>query len=83
MEEFNNSAGLEHVAVGLEMWLGVTSVLPFWLNQKANNKPLSLTHKEMTRLIFTSTEAARLIYRSIELDDDTNDFYTFKKYEKL
>ena len=82
MEEFN-SAGLRTCCCrfGNVAWSN-GSVLPFWLNQKANNKPLSLTHKEMTRLIFTSTEAAELIYRSIELIDDTNDFFILSKNMK-
>jgi UDP-N-acetylglucosamine 4,6-dehydratase/5-epimerase len=58
------------------------SVLPFWLNLKASNKPLPLTHKDMTRLIFTSTEAAELIHRSIELIDDTNEFFILSKNMK-
>ena len=58
------------------------SVLPFWLNVKASNKPLPITDINMTRLIFTSTEAARLINKSIILADDLDSFFILSKKMK-
>ena len=82
MEEFNGT-GLRTSCCrfGNVAWSN-GSVLPFWLNLKESDKPLPLTHKEMTRLIFTSTEAAELIHRSIELIDDTNEFFILSKNMK-
>ena len=42
------------------------SVLPFWLKQEEEGKPLKLTDPEMNRLMFTQDEAANLIYRTID-----------------
>jgi UDP-glucose 4-epimerase len=42
------------------------SVLPFWLKLKSEGKPLSLTDPDMNRLMFTQTDAARLINRTIK-----------------
>ena len=42
------------------------SVLPFWLKQKEEGKPLKLTDPEMNRLMFTQDDAANLIYRTID-----------------
>ena len=58
------------------------SVLPFWLNVKESNKPLPITDIEMTRLIFTSKEAARLINKSITLADDLDSFFILSKKMK-
>lgn len=58
------------------------SVLPFWLNLKELNKPLPITDIEMTRLIFTSQEAARLVNKSIELIDDLDSFFILSKKMK-
>lgn len=58
------------------------SVLPFWLNVKESNKPLPITDIDMTRLIFTSTEAARLINKSIILADDLDSFFILSKKMK-
>ncbi|MDB4762666.1 polysaccharide biosynthesis protein [Akkermansiaceae bacterium] len=58
------------------------SVLPFWLNVRESNKPLPLTDIDMTRLIFTSKEAAKLIYKSIELTDDLDSFFVLSKKMK-
>lgn len=58
------------------------SVLPFWLNVKESNKPLPITDIDMTRLIFTSKEAARLINKSITLTDDLNSFFILSKKMK-
>ena len=58
------------------------SVLPFWLRVKESNKPLPITDIEMTRLIFTSQEAAWLINKSIVLSDDLNSFFILSKKMK-
>jgi len=58
------------------------SVLPFWLNVKESNKPLPITDIEMTRLIFTSKEAARLINKSITIADDLDSFFILSKKMK-
>jgi UDP-N-acetylglucosamine 4,6-dehydratase len=58
------------------------SVLPFWLNVKQSNKPLPITDINMTRLIFTSKEAARLINKSITLADDLDSFFILSKKMK-
>lgn len=58
------------------------SVLPFWLNVKESNNPLPITHVDMTRLIFTSQEAARLINKSILLSDDFDSFFILSKKMK-
>ena len=42
------------------------SVLPFWLKLKSEGKPLKLTDPNMNRLMFTQTDAARLINRTIK-----------------
>jgi UDP-N-acetylglucosamine 4,6-dehydratase/5-epimerase len=58
------------------------SVLPFWLNVKESNKPLPITDINMTRLIFTSQDAARLINKSIILTDDLDSFFILSKKMK-
>tara|TARA_B100000768_G_C11276615_1_gene376308 strand:- start:1837 stop:2814 length:978 start_codon:yes stop_codon:yes gene_type:complete len=58
------------------------SVLPFWLNVKVSNKPLPITDINMTRLIFTSQDAARLINKSIILTDDLDSFFILSKKMK-
>ena len=58
------------------------SVLPFWLNVKESNKPLPITDVNMTRLIFTSEDAARLINKSIILTDDLDSFFILSKKMK-
>ena len=58
------------------------SVLPFWLNIKKLNKPLPITDIEMTRLIFTSKEAAQLINKSIDLIDSLDSFFILSKKMK-
>jgi UDP-N-acetylglucosamine 4,6-dehydratase len=58
------------------------SVLPFWLNVKESNKPLPITDINMTRLIFTSQDAARLINKSIILTNDLDSFFILSKKMK-
>ena len=43
------------------------SVLPFWLGLKRENKPLSLTHKDMNRLMFSQTEATQVVNKALEM----------------
>ncbi len=38
------------------------SVLPFWLRLRENNKPLKLTSKDMTRLMFSRDSAVTLVH---------------------
>ena len=42
------------------------SVLPFWLKMKSQGKQITLTDPKMNRLMFTQTDAARLIHRTIK-----------------
>lgn len=58
------------------------SVLPFWLNVKESNKPLPITDINMTRLIFTSKDAARLINKSIILASKLESFFVLSKKMK-
>lgn len=39
------------------------SVIPFWLRLKENNKPLKLTDKRMTRLMFSRDESVSLVHK--------------------
>ena len=41
------------------------SVLPFWLNLKEEGKTLKLTSKKMNRLMFSKSDAAKLINKAI------------------
>ncbi len=58
------------------------SILPFWFGLKSENKSLPVTSKEMTRLIFTSQEAAMLIEKAIDLSQRQKEFYTLSKKMK-
>ena len=42
------------------------SVIPFWLNQKSNNKPLTLTDIKMNRLMLSRKEVSEIIEKCIE-----------------
>lgn len=42
------------------------SVIPLWLTRKANNEPLVLTDKRMTRLMFSEEDSAILIHKCID-----------------
>jgi len=46
------------------------SVLPFWLKMKSQGKQISLTDPKMNRLMFTQTDAARLIHRTIKYTEN-------------
>lgn len=58
------------------------SVLPFWLGLAKENKTLPVTSETMTRLIFTSKEAADLIRYSIEIANDEAKFFILSKKMK-
>jgi UDP-N-acetylglucosamine 4,6-dehydratase/5-epimerase len=42
------------------------SVIPFWLNQKSNNEPLTLTDAKMNRLMLSRKEVSEIIEKCIE-----------------
>lgn len=42
------------------------SVIPFWLNQKSNNEPLTLTDAQMNRLMLSRNEVSDIIEKCIE-----------------
>lgn len=54
------------------------SVIPFWLTRKKERLPLLLTHEEMTRLMFSQTEAAELIQKCIEFSKTEGGFICSK-----
>ena len=58
------------------------SVLPFWLGLAKENKTLPVTSETMTRLIFTSKEAADLISYSIRLANSESKFFILSKKMK-
>jgi len=43
------------------------SVVPFFKNLVAENKPLPITHPQMTRFLITPDQAARLVFKTTEL----------------
>ena len=54
------------------------SVIPFWLNSFEANKPLFLTHPEMTRLMFSPEESSKLIHNCITLSNKKSGFVMSK-----
>ena len=42
------------------------SVLPFWLDCKKHNKPIKITDPDMNRLIFSKSDAAKLIKHAMD-----------------
>jgi len=58
------------------------SVLPFWKRLYLENKPLPVTHQDMTRLMFSQDSAAKLILKSIELCDERNEYFILSKKMK-
>ena len=42
------------------------SVIPYWLNQKKNGDPLSLTDTNMQRLMLSQNEVSEIIEKCIE-----------------
>lgn len=58
------------------------SVLPYWLKLAKENKPLPVTGKEMSRLIFNSLDAAELIFNAIKLSSKEKQFFILSKKMK-
>jgi len=58
------------------------SVLPFWLNRHKQGLNLPVTHVDMTRLIFTSDNAAKLIDNCVEMMDNYPEFFILSKNMK-
>lgn len=54
------------------------SVIPFWLRSFDSNKPLFLTHPNMTRLMFSPEESAELIHNCITLSSKRSGFIISK-----
>jgi len=54
------------------------SVIPFWLRSFDSNKPLFLTHPNMTRLMFSPEESAELIHNCITLSSKRSGFIMSK-----
>ena len=46
------------------------SVLPFWLDCKKHNKPIKITDPDMNRLIFSKSDAAKLIKHAMDKCED-------------
>ena len=59
------------------------SVIPFWLKQKAENKPIKLTSPDMNRLMFLPSDAAALIGKSIEMCKTKGGFILSKKMKNV
>lgn len=54
------------------------SVIPFWLRSLEDNKPLFLTHPNMTRLMFSPEDSAKLIHNCIDLSSVKSGFVMSK-----
>ncbi len=48
------------------------SVLPIWQHQLADGGPITITHPEMTRYFMTIPEAASLVIRAADIQDDAS-----------
>jgi len=60
------------------------SVLPFWLNLKEEGKTLKLTSKDMNRLMFSKSDAAKLINKAInKCDTDGGGFVCSYKMKSV
>ena len=60
------------------------SVLPFWLNLKEEGKTLKLTSKKMNRLMFSKSDAAKLINKAInKCKTDTGGFVCSYKMKSV
>jgi FlaA1/EpsC-like NDP-sugar epimerase len=58
------------------------SVLPFWKRLFLENRPLPVTHPEMTRLMFSRESAAKLILKAIELSSVKKEYFILSKKMK-
>lgn len=58
------------------------SVIPFWLRSFDSNKPLFLTHPNMTRLMFSPEESAELIHNCITLSSSRDSGFIMSKIMK-
>lgn len=47
------------------------SVLPFWLNLANNSQPLPLTHPDCNRFMFSRKSAAKLVFKSLNLLEES------------
>jgi len=59
------------------------SVIPHWLSLKSEQRPLQLTHPDMTRLMFSSNDAAELIQKCIDESEATGGFIISKKMKQI
>ena len=59
------------------------SVIPYWMSKHKNGEEIPLTHKNMTRLMFSSDEAAELIHKSIDICNSSGGFILSKKMKKV
>jgi len=58
------------------------SVIPFWLNQKSNNEPLTLTHDKMNRLMLSRKEVSEIIEKCIEEGRNKKGGFILSKFMK-
>ena len=60
------------------------SVIPFWLNKKRLNEPLTVTSTKMTRLMISKDQASKIVEDCIDLVEDfTEGFVLAKKMKKV
>ena len=60
------------------------SVIPFWMNLARENKPLPITSEDMTRLIFSGSEASKLIGESLKIvKKEKRSFILSKRMKKV
>ena len=58
------------------------SVIPFWLNQKSNNEPLTLTDAKMNRLMLSRKEVSEIIEKCIEEGRNKKGGFILSKFMK-
>lgn len=60
------------------------SVIPFWLNKKRLNEPLTVTSTKMTRLMISKDQASKIVEDCIDLVEEfTEGFILAKKMKKV
>ena len=59
------------------------SVIPYWMTKHQSGESIPLTHKDMTRLMFSSEEAADLIQKCINITEKRGGFILSKKMKKV